>query len=109
MIRRQTRIRGCELTKIANTANDRSLGYYPRDLSLPGSTSQLSAIQSCAAFAREPDYYYAFQIYFNGDEDEWVCRTYYHLGEGGPADSDSSYFNVKKEEAVVVYGYQVEA
>jgi hypothetical protein len=59
------------------------------------------ALQSCADYSAQQDRY-AFQLYFLGSQDIWVCRGYYNAGSL----SDSSYFNVANDDVLVAYGYQ---
>lgn len=44
----------------------------------------------------------AFQLYFLGSQDIWVCRGYWNEGNL----SDDSYFNVANDDVLVAYGYQ---
>jgi hypothetical protein len=60
------------------------------------------AVQACSDYSVSNNYG-AFQLYFLGSQDQWVCRAYYHDGE----QSDASYFNVPNDDVLIAYGYQM--
>jgi hypothetical protein len=63
--------------------------------------TNVQAVESCADFSTRQNRF-AFQLYFLGSEDIWVCRGYFDAG----MPSDSSYFNVANDDVLVAYGYQ---
>lgn len=93
--RRRGKPQGHETDPSANTESI-SQTFYASSYSVP------QAIQACADYAVSTLDNYAFQLYFLGSEDHWVCRTYYDSGPG----SDASYFNIPNDDVLVAYGYQ---
>ncbi|OCF42473.1 hypothetical protein I317_03718 [Kwoniella heveanensis CBS 569] len=88
-----------------NPGSDDEFSFGIFTFSIPGTTSQQAAIESCADTTwKLPNRYFSFQIYYDStpggeDEDKWICKSY------SQRNRDTSYFNVANAYASPVFGY----
>jgi len=73
----------------------------PSETTFPSTLGVPQAVQACADYSVGQNNW-AFQLYFLGSQDTWVCRGYFN---NGPR-SDASYFKDSNPDVLVAYGYQ---
>ncbi|KAK6907553.1 hypothetical protein L486_05472 [Kwoniella mangroviensis CBS 10435] len=87
--------------------NDTNPGKkHASTITIPGATTQNSAIKRCADHAAQTeDGYFSFQLYYDTpssiEEGSWICTAYYEVN------TDTSYFNIQRPTAGPVFGYSV--
>jgi hypothetical protein len=99
-----SRLRPCALSYCNARASTNGLATAGQPISqttYPSTVTRGQAIQSCAEYCVDQNNF-AFQLYFLGSQDIWVCRGYFDNG----VPSDSSYFNIANDDVLVAYGYQ---
>ncbi|WWC96751.1 hypothetical protein V866_003624 [Kwoniella sp. B9012] len=94
---------------IENDTNPGNMPGFPAasTITIPGATTQNSAIKRCADHAAQiEDSYFSFQSYYDTpssiEEGSWICTAYYEVN------TDTSYFNVQRPTAGPVFGYSVD-